>query len=225
MLHRPSPPLPSYAAKKNNLRICKKNCKNFSNVIVYLDQWTSDCSICQFDFSWRHFVFNQRAEVEQRWRRGVKLVITSLQQPLLMLPLITSPSRLLISRQILRQDQFEEEKTRGAQVFLPLLHLFDTLVNGLVWARLRCCITICHWLSDLFICSVSQLLRCRPWFCGCRFLIPTWQGSHLSLNWRGKNVDPTSVFTNHLQTLRNTCWWSQVKKMQNIGPSKNNKMK
>ena len=73
-------------------------------------------------------MFNQRAEVEQRWRRGVKLVITSLQQPLLMLPLITSPSRLLISRQILRQDQFEEEKTRGAQVFLPLLHLFDTLM-------------------------------------------------------------------------------------------------
>ena len=73
-------------------------------------------------------MFNQRAEVEQRWRRGVKLVITSLQQPLLMLPLITSPSRLLISRQILRQDQFEEEKTRGAQVFLSLLHLFDTLM-------------------------------------------------------------------------------------------------
>ena len=58
-------------------------------------------------------MFNQRAEVEQRWRRGVKLVITSLQQPLLMLPLITSPSRLLISPQILRQDQFEEEKNPG----------------------------------------------------------------------------------------------------------------
>ena len=114
MLHRPSPPLPSYAAKKNNLRICKKKCKNFSNVIVYLDQWTSDCSICQFDFSWRHFVFNQRAEVEES---RVKLVITSLQQPLLMLPLITSPSRLLISRQILRQDHFEKEKKTGGSSF------------------------------------------------------------------------------------------------------------
>ena len=103
--------------KKTNLRICKKNGKNFSNVIVYLDQWTSDCSICQFDFSWRHFVFNQRAEVEES---RVKLVITSLQQPLLMLSLITSPSRLLISRQILRQDQFkEEEKTRGLKFSCP----------------------------------------------------------------------------------------------------------
>ena len=83
-------------------------------MIVYLDQWTSDCSICQFDFSWRHFVFNQRAEVEES---RVKLVITSLQQPLLMLPLITSPSRLLISRQILRQDQFKEEKKLGGSSF------------------------------------------------------------------------------------------------------------
>ena len=83
-------------------------------MIVYLDQWTTDCSICQFDFSWRHFVFNQRAEVEES---RVKLVITSLQQPLLMLPLITSPSRLLISRQILRQDQFKEEKKLGGSSF------------------------------------------------------------------------------------------------------------
>ena len=214
MLHRPSPPLPSYAAKKNNLRICKKIVKTFQ---MWLFIWISEHLIVQ-SVNLISAGGTLCLISVQRWRRGVKLVITSLQQPLLMLPLITSPSRLLISPQILRQDQFEEEKTRGAQVFLPLLHLFDTLVNGLVWARLRCCITICHWLSDLFICSVSQLLRCRPWFCGCRFLIPTWQGSHLSLNWRGKNVDPTSVFTNHLQTLRNTCWWNQVKKMQKHWP-------
>ena len=215
MLHRPSPPLPSYAAKKNNLRICKKNCKNFSNVIVYLDQWTSDCSICQFDFSWRHFVFNQRAEVEERSKIGNYIPAAApADAPTDHFTFtITDFPTNITSRSIWRS-----KKTRGAQVFLPLLHLFDTLVNGLVWARLRCCITICHWLSDLFICSVSQLLRCRPWFCGCRFLIPTWQGSHLSLNWRGKNVDPTSVFTNHLQTLRNTCWWNQVKKMQKHWP-------